>query len=182
MNNTEIWKDIVGYEGLYQVSNLGNVKSLNYLRIRGKEVILKPWKHGQGYYCVSLSKDGKKINKFIHRLVYAAFNGDIPDDLVINHIDEDKTNNDLNNLEAITQKENVYHGTGIIRNREKQINNLKKSKPVIAWNSKQILFFPSISEVNRELGFCAQAIGDCCKGNYSTKSKNFYKGFWWKYA
>lgn len=182
----EIWKDIVGYEGLYQVSNLGNVKSLDRIdtyknrKIKGK--IIRPYKHSMGYLQVCLSIKGSRKHYFIHRLVYETFYGKIPEGLVINHIDEDKTNNYLDNLEAITQKENINYGTGIQRNREKQINNPKKSKPVIAWNDKEILYFPSIGEAKRQLGFCAQAIGDCCRNNYSTVTKCYYKGYWWKYV
>ena len=181
----EIFKDIPGYEGLYQVSNLGRVKSLDRIdsyknrKIKGK--LIKPYKHTAGYYQVSLCNSGNRKHYFIHRLVYEAFNGKIQEDLVINHLDENKINNSLDNLEAITQKANVNYGTGIQRNRKKQINNNKKSKPVIAWNNNETLYFPSIGEAKRQLGFCAQAIGDCCRNCYSTVSKNYYKGYFWKY-
>ena len=111
---TEIWKDVLGYEGLYQVSNLGQVKSLNY-RHTGKEAILKPGLGGTGYYGVILCKNGKKKRFSVHRLVVMAFIGPIPKGMVVNHISECQTDNRLENLEICTQKENINHGTGIAR-------------------------------------------------------------------
>ena len=96
----EIWKDIDGYEGLYQVSNLGRVKSFNYNRT-GKEMNLKPVNtcNGFGYLYVNLNKNGKTRLFYIHRLVAKAFleNPDHKSD--VNHKDENKTNNCVENLE-----------------------------------------------------------------------------------
>lgn len=97
----EIWKDIKGFEGVYQISNLGNVKSLprkagtTYLR----EKILKPRKHTGGYSIVSLGRGYKYKNYFIHRLVAEAFLPNPLGLLEVNHIDENKTNNNVENLE-----------------------------------------------------------------------------------
>jgi hypothetical protein len=109
----EIWKPVIGYEGLYEVSNLGRVKSLKYLKI-GKEKILKERIH-QGYNRVILFKNGIGKEHSVHRLVWNAFNGDIPKGLVINHLNEIKSDNRLCNLEMCTPKENSNYGTGKVR-------------------------------------------------------------------
>ena len=109
----EIWKDIKGYEGVYQVSNLGNVKSLSREVKIGKnkryigEKVLTPIKKRNGYYCVNFTYNERK-QYLVHRLVAEAFYG-INIDLVVNHKDFNKQNNRLNNLEFCTQKENIYH-------------------------------------------------------------------------
>lgn len=113
-NSKEIWRDVVGYEGLYQVSNLGRVKSLGRFvdnLVRGhywqEERILKTCKRTNGYIGVGLCKDGKAENFNIHRLVAIAFIPN-PEDLPqIDHIDADKTNNNVNNLRWVTAKENI---------------------------------------------------------------------------
>ena len=104
----EIWKYIDGYEGLYKVSNLGRVKSLNYRR-SGKERMLKPGNTGDGYLFVILYKNGKIKYFTIHRLVANAFleNPDHKSD--VNHKDENKTNNRVDNLEWVTRKENINY-------------------------------------------------------------------------
>ena len=109
----EIWKDIKGYEGIYQVSNLGNVKSLlrqvkigNNKRVIA-EKLLTPIKTTNGYYCVNFTHNNRK-QYLVHRLVAEAFYG-TNIDLVVNHKDFNKQNNRLDNLEFCTQKENIYH-------------------------------------------------------------------------
>ena len=97
----EEWRDVVGYEGLYKVSNLGNVYSL----LSNK--ILSPSKNHGGYLSVQLSKDNNINRKYIHRLVALAFLGDPPEDKQqINHKDENKENNNVSNLEWISHIEN----------------------------------------------------------------------------
>jgi len=101
----ENWKDIPGYEGLYQVSDCGQVKSLARKGCL-KERILKPGLNTRGYPTVDLSKDGKKKQFSIHRLVALAFlEGD--NTLTVNHIDECKTNNHVSNLEYLTRGDNA---------------------------------------------------------------------------
>lgn len=106
----EIWKDIVDYEGRYQISNLGNVKSLpkiNGLYIR-KEKILTPKKKKTGYLFVALSKD-KDIKYFhIHRLVAQHFLP-LSEKIFVNHKDGNKSNNHVSNLEWVTGLENIKH-------------------------------------------------------------------------
>lgn len=111
MKLKEIWRDVVGYEGLYQVSNWGRVKSY----LRGKERILKPVLENNGYYSVNLYKKGKLKKFSLHRLVVETFLGEISSGLVVNHLNEIKTDNRLENLEIVTQRENVNHGTRNMR-------------------------------------------------------------------
>ena len=103
----EIWKDIVGYEGLYQVSNLGNVKRINFFK---KERFVIPCSNGSGYLYVSLSKNNKRKNFYIHRLVATAFIENHDNLPVINHKDENRSNNSVDNLEWCTQKYNCNYG------------------------------------------------------------------------
>jgi hypothetical protein len=104
----EEWRDIKGYEGKYQVSNLGNVKSLQYKRL-GKERILIPYISNRGYYTVALSMNSKKAVRTIHRLVAETFVENIEDLPMVNHIDGNKKNNRADNLEWCTQKHNIRH-------------------------------------------------------------------------
>lgn len=118
MQEKEIWKDIQGYEGLYQVSNLGNVKNKiqPYLK---QEKIYKKFSNSNGYLFVGLRKDKKRKFKYIHRLVAEAFIPN-PNNLPqINHKDENKQNNCVNNLEWCTNKYNQNYGTIKERKKEK---------------------------------------------------------------
>ena len=104
----EVWNPVVGYEGLYEVSNLGRVRGLQ----RGK--ILKQKKDRHGYVVVILSKKGKKKDKRVHRLVLEAFVGPLPDGMVTRHLDGDPLNNNISNLQYGSSSENnldtVRHG------------------------------------------------------------------------
>jgi hypothetical protein len=107
-NQIEIWKDVVNYEGIYKVSNLGNVKSFKY----GKEKLLKNSLGAIGYYRVSLNKNGKTYTRNIHLLVAECFlnhktNGTVH--LVVDHINKIKTDNCVTNLRVISNRENVSH-------------------------------------------------------------------------
>ena len=100
----EIYKDVIGYEGIYQVSNLGNVKSLKF----NKERVLKPSKDSKGYLSINLSLNGVFKMRNIHQLVAESFlnHKRCGHKLVVNHLDFNKTNNNLNNLELVTAREN----------------------------------------------------------------------------
>ena len=108
----EVFKDIPGYEGLYQVGNYGTVRSI---RFRNNQTsfhrikVMNPVDHGNGYVYVTLSKNNKRKNFYVHRLVATAFLDPIPGKPFINHKDFNKRNNTVNNLEWCTQKENVNY-------------------------------------------------------------------------
>jgi len=102
----EIWKNIKGYEGIYKVSQLGNVVRIYKTRVPR---LLKPIKHSGGYRRLKLRNNGNDKDVYIHRLVAEAFLKHNKGD-VVNHIDGDKTNNNVTNLEWVTQRENVSHG------------------------------------------------------------------------
>lgn len=110
----EVWKDIKGYEGCYQVSNLGRVKSVERITTRGNhlsEKVMKTCTDKGGYPFISLWKDGKKKNFKIHRLVIENFNPiSGMEYLDCNHKDENKFNNNIENLEWLTRKENLNYG------------------------------------------------------------------------
>ena len=105
----ERWKDIKGYEGKYQVSNLGNVKSLLDKSLKKREKILKPSLTHKGYLRVYLSKESKKSTRLIHRLVAEAFIPNLENKETVNHIDGNKTNNRIDNLEWLSNIENQRH-------------------------------------------------------------------------
>ena len=120
MNSEEIWKDIIGYEGLYQVSSYGRVRSLDRYDSRNcfrKKRILKLCANRLGYLKVGLWSNGKVKHHLVHRLVAEAFIPN-PNNLpIINHIDENPSNNNVDNLEWCTAKYNMNYGT--IRERQK---------------------------------------------------------------
>ena len=124
----EQFKDIAGYEGLYQVSNTGKIKSM-VGRFGGVDN-LKQTSNGSGYSTVTLCKDGKRSTRNTHRLVAAAFLGEST--LQVNHKDGDKRNNSVDNLEWVTAKENIIHAIdkGLMRCNTIDIAQ-KRRKPVI---------------------------------------------------
>lgn len=119
----EVYRDVVGYEGLYMVSNLGNVKSLRYQN-KKEEKVLTPISHHGGYLIVHL---GAKHIRMVHVLVARAFIKNPNGKKFVNHIDGNKHNNCVDNLEWVTAKENVQHAirTGL---RDPHFNNAKRGK------------------------------------------------------
>ena len=173
--SNEIWKDIPNYEG-YQVSNLGRVKSLER-PYRVNERILKPQLSNKGYYQIGLRKNSVRKFYSVHRLVYEAFNGPIPENMQVNHINEIKTDNRLENLNLMACKENINYGT---RNERagKVLKNGKKSKTVLQFDLQDnfIKEYASTHQAERETGFAQGHICACCKGKLKTAYN--YK---WKY-
>ena len=180
----EEYRDIKGWEGLYQVSNKGNVKSLERTVRSGKgyrvtkEIILKPKKTISGYLYVGLWKESKVKRHYIHRLVAEAFLENTENLSEINHIDENKENNCVENLEWCSSKYNCNHGTRNRRIAEANTNHPKMSKPVIAISKESglILEYPSTHEASRQLGIAQQSIVECCKGRLKTSGS-----FYWMY-
>lgn len=176
----EIWKDIKGYEGLYQISNLGVVRSLDRITPDGKHIkgrLLKPHSNGR-YIQYALCKDNKVKHLNAHRIVAEHFIPN-PDNLpCINHKDENGFNNCVENLEWCTQKYNVNYGTGIQRRIESQTNHLSFSKIVLQYTLDGVFIaeYPSTMEIQRKLGFANQHISRCCRG----KQKYAY-GYLWRY-
>lgn len=167
----EVWKDIKDYEGLYQVSNWGRVKSLNYNRT-GKAEVMIPRKTKKGYLLVQLSKNGKKKTCSVHRLVAGAFLDNPEGKPEINHIDENKENNRVDNLEWIWHKDNCNHGT-----RNERMTKTK-SKPILqlSLTGDLIKEWDSTQECGRN-GFSQGNVSECCNGK-----RKSHKGFIWKYS
>ena len=160
----EIWKNIKGYEGLYQISNLGRVKSFR----RKNKVILKLREDKDSYLLVNLYKDRKQRTFKVHRLVAQAFLDDKNNLPEVNHRDENKVNNCLENLEWCTHVYNNNYGT----------KNRVRSKRVKQFdlNGKYIKTYNSMRQACKELNI-SDNIGLCCQKK--TKSCG---GFYWEYA
>lgn len=165
----EEWRSVRGYKGLYEVSNWGRVRSLNYRHTSETKIIMTV-KHKSGYMIVLLYKNGKRKQTLVHRLVYEAFNGEIPEGYEVNHIDENKVNNRSDNLNLMSRKENVNWGTANKR-RKKKI-----SKPVLQFtlDGEFVKEWPSAMECGRN-GFDHSAISKCCRGGLEK-----YKNYKWK--
>lgn len=168
----EIWKNIKNYDN-YQVSNLGNVKNINYHREhRTENLKLIPSK--SGYLRTALCKDGKSKMFLVHRLVAEAFIPN-PDNLsCINHKDENKLNNTVENLEWCTYTYNLNYGERNSRASLSNINNPKRSIKIICTDNGVV--YPSLSEAERLTGISVGSISKCCRG----KSKHA-GGLTWKY-
>lgn len=112
--STEEWKDVVGYEGIYQVSNLGYIKRVSGDSRTMPRKILKPCGNGRGYLYVVLYRDHKRRQIAVHRIVALAFLPHKQEETEVNHIDGDKHNNNLENLEWVTPSENAIHAVRIL--------------------------------------------------------------------
>ena len=158
----ELWKDIPGYEGLYQVSNFGQVKRVS------KNKIIKPWKT-KGYLQVRLSKHGKTNSFLLHRLVAICFIENKNNLPCINHKDENKLNNNVNNLEWCDYKYNNNYGTRL----KKFIKS--RSIPIKCYNrqGKFIKSYKSVSQAAFDTGYSITYISLCCKGKRRS-SKYFF--------
>lgn len=149
----EEWRSVIGWEELYEASNMGRIRSLNY-KSSGKTKVLRPSTNPSGYDIVVLQNNGYKTTKTVHRIVYEAFNGHIPEGLEVNHINECKTDNRIENLNLMTREENLRYGTGIER-RASKIRGIKRSEETkrrmsLASSKKPILQFTREGEFIRE--------------------------------
>ena len=167
----EIYKDIKGYKGLYQISNYGNVKSLgNGNSNASVEKVLKNNPDSYGYPRVCLLKNSKHKYIKTHRLVALHFVKNPKNKPFVNHIDEDKTNNHFSNLEWCTCKENNNHGT-----RNKRMKESKSQKvQQFSKEGELVKVWDSVNQAGRN-GFDCSAISRCCNGERKSHRKHTWK-------
>lgn len=194
MEKQEEWRPVVGYEGFYEVSNWGRVRSQSRRGTKG--VILKPIPEDKGYLRVKLYKNGEKSMRRVHILVMRAFVGECPDEFEIDHIDWNPENNMLGNLRYLPAKENAsrkspewYKNNAAQREKMYQDPQWKKNqteavrkafcKPIDQYtlDGTFVKTWSSAREIEREFGISNGNISECCKGKRKTAG-----GFIWKYA
>ena len=170
----EIWKDVVGYKGLYQVSNLGRIKSLERTVCKKAPRIVKERvlaigklisrKNCPPYGVVSLWNNNKGKSFRVNRLVALTFNNiDYNTKLEVNHIDFNTLNNNLNNLEIVTPKENVWHSIK---------NNRYKYKKVNVYLEDEVKTFKNMTELSLFLGYSKYYVSDLLRKNKNTINYN----------
>ena len=177
MNNIEIWKDVKGFEGLYQISNFGNVKSVDRiskhskgdLTLKGR--ILKPINIGKGYLGVALSKNGKVKNHYIHRLVAEAFINNNENKPCIDHINGNRTDNRVNNLRWVNATENMNNP--ITTNRISQKNSIQIVQFTI--DGEFVKIWNNAVDAEQTLGIDRTGIRRCCRKVVKTAG-----GYMWK--
>lgn len=194
----EEWRDIEGYEGLYQVSNMGRVRGLPIITkfgVRYKKHpyrILSPLVSKRGYYVVGLSKNGKTKTHTLHRLIAKAFIPNPENKLYIDHIDTNRLNNDLSNLHWVTSKENSNNPLTLEKNRQigKQLwadgkfDNRKNIYSCIrvgqySKNGELIKIWDSIIDASRTLGIDSSSISAICLG--TNPSRHTAGGYKWQH-
>lgn len=182
-NKIEIWKDIKDYEGLYQVSNLGNVRSLDKIIYQKNKMgknqkhiykgkVLIGSKNNNGYRTISLYDGKRKNTRLLHRMVAEAFIPNPNQYNYINHKDNNPLNNNVNNLEWCTQNYNIkyaYEKGNKIPPNMRRVNQIK--------NGYILKTFISISNAERLTGIKGANISKCCR-----KLRNFAGGYQWEYA
>lgn len=174
----EIWKDIVDYEGLYQASNFGRVRSLDRTIIRnGYQTTIKgkilAIKHSKAKYCsVCLCKEGIAKYHLLHRKVWEAFNGRIPSGMEINHKDCNPLNCKLDNLEICTPSYNRKYG-----NREQRIREKRLIKVYQYEGGELVGIWDSAVTASKFLGLCRRHICNCCNGK-----RKVCGGYQWSYT
>ena len=131
MKKKEVFKDVIGFEGVYQVSNLGNIKSLKF----GKEKILKGRIHSNGYRAINLCKNSKTYTKKVHQLVAMSFFNHEPNgmSLVVDHVNNIKTDNRVENLQIITSRQNSSKDR---KNKTSKYTGVWWHKPLNKWLSQ----------------------------------------------
>ena len=175
----EIWKDVIGYEGFYAVSNLGNVRSSDILiSASGKKQYLKKGRilakaiNGAGYPLVCLHKNGKQKSYDVHLLVAKAFLDNPNNYPIINHKDEDKTNSAVENLEWCTFQYNCLYNGANKRGMEK----VRKPIYQISVKDNSVKKWDSITDAVTS-GYNKTCIHEVLRGE-----KKIYKNFYWRYA
>lgn len=188
----EIWKDIPEYEGLYQVSNLGNVKSLSrtitlegknqYKKYNAKKEIkgkfIKPSINKYGYYQMLLYKNKMKKNFLVHRLVAQAFIPNRNNKPTVNHIDGNKLNNNIKNLEWATNKEQTYHSINVLKNKHIILEKcrikgiIKCTKKVIRDDGK---IYDSSKLASIDNNISDKIIRKCCRGEIKSAGNHGWK-------
>lgn len=164
----EIWKPVKNFEGLYEISNVGNIKSLLFNR----EKILKPAINSSGYYSIVLYKNKIKSSHTIHRLVADAFIENKYNCPLINHKNEIKTDNNVSNLEWCDVKYNNNFGT-----RNSKISNSLSNKIIQLDKNGNVVNIFKNSVSAKEFGFDHSSIIKCCHGK-----RNTHKGYAWRFA
>ena len=170
----EIWKDIKGYEGRYQISNFGRIKSI----WKTTSKILKCAKKPSGYMVCTLSKNGIFKYYRVHRLVADAFIPNVENKPQVNHINGIKTDNNVDNLEWCTAKENIHHSfkVGLSKGRRDAQNTSSKKIRQYSLDGIFVKEWESGMQIQRELGFNNSAVSACCL----RKTKQAY-GYIWRH-
>lgn len=172
-------ENLIDYSN-YEIYKDGTIISKYYNRK------LSGSKYNNGYYEVKLKlKDGSRVPFLWHRVVWYYFNGEIPENMQVNHIDEDKSNNAISNLNLMTPKDNSNWGTRNSRISKTKTNIPSMSKKVAQINKNTgevICVYPSLREAERIGHFDSGAVSACCKNKYMREGNNIYKNFIWKYA
>lgn len=180
-----MWKDIVGYEGLYQISNLGNVRSLNYKNTKECKNLVKKI-NNKGYEYVTLSKQKEYKPFLVHRLVATAFIQKVDGFTIVNHKDENPLNNSADNLEWCNHKYNSdyyfsRHGEEFSNTiRIKKTGRIIKNNKKVAQKSlkgETIRIFDNSVMVEKELGYYRSSIVACCK-----KKRKTAHGYKWEFV
>lgn len=171
MDNLEIWKDVPNYEGLYQVSNLGNVKSLarkNKNRVN-REKIMKLKLNNSGYYQVWLCKNNKSKGFFVHRLIALTFVPNLNNFPEVNHIDAVKTNNKVSNLEWCTHMDNMKHANNLGLISIKEMTEAKRKYTQVDLNMVLELnkLNKSHKEISKETGIHKSTVKRMIDKNYN---------------
>ncbi len=173
----EQWRSIDGYDGNYLVSSMGRVISLPNNHHRAPKIMKLRLGRG-GYLRVGLVRNGKQSMFFVHRLVAGAFIPNVRGCPQVNHIDENKKNNCVENLEWVTAKENTNYGTARARTSAKQKNNVHPC-PVIqkTLDGMEVARYVSCSDIPRLTKFKRTGVVECLRGRIQTAY-----GYKWEYA